>query len=194
MTKARTQQRRVSNQLRIIGGKWRGRKLTFPDVDGLRPSGDRLREMLFNWVNFELPGSYCLDLFAGSGALGLEALSRGAAHATLVELNDNAARHLKQHCQTLSADNAIVVHNSALKWLDQSANQKFDLVFLDPPFSQPLLEPACELLEQRQWLTENALIYVETPLHQAPKLPDNWQLIKEKHSGQVTCRLYQRSV
>ena len=187
--------RQVTNQLRIIGGKWRGRKLAFPDVEGLRPTGDRVRETLFNWLTAYLPGARCLDLFAGSGALGLEALSRGAGHTTLIERNAAAARSLRGHCQTLAAE-AAVIKNDALHWLEQSSNQTpdshFELVFLDPPFGKGLLEPSCTLLENNGWLAEQAMIYAECAADETPQVPGNWQLHREKFSVQVAYRLYQR--
>ncbi|UTW44547.1 16S rRNA (guanine(966)-N(2))-methyltransferase RsmD [bacterium SCSIO 12696] len=177
------------NQLRIIGGQWRGRKLDFPDVEGLRPSGDRVRETLFNWLSFHLPGARCLDLFAGSGALGLEALSRGAAHTVLVEKNPTAARQLQSHCQTLGAD-AKVLATDALAWLKTSSASPFDVVFLDPPFGKELLESCYQLLTDHGWLTSNALVYVECGANEHNPAPNNWELHREKHSGQVVYRLY----
>ena len=178
------------NQLRIIGGQWRGRKLAFPDVEGLRPSGDRVRETLFNWLNFELPGARCLDLFAGSGALGLEALSRGASCATLVEKNSTAARQLRSHCQTLNA-NAEVVETDAIHWLHTvTPSAPFDVVFLDPPFAKQLLTPCCELLNRHNWLAPDACIYMECGIDESPVVPSQWQLHREKRSGQVSYRLY----
>ncbi|MDM3870861.1 16S rRNA (guanine(966)-N(2))-methyltransferase RsmD [Porticoccus sp. W117] len=179
------------NQLRIIGGQWRGRKLSFPDLEGLRPTGDRVRETLFNWLSFELPGAHCLDLFAGSGALGLEALSRGAAHTVLVEKNPSAARQLKNHCQVLDAS-ADVEEADALCWL-QSNNKTFDVVFLDPPFGKGLLEPCCALLAEQNRLKPDALIYMECAIEESPMVPAQWQLHREKQSGQVNYRLYRCS-
>ena len=189
---AKTATHKTTNQLRIIGGKWRGRKLDFPDAEGLRPTGDRVRETLFNWLSAFLPGAHCLDLFAGSGALGLEALSRGAGHTTLIERNAIAARNLRGHCQTLAAD-ASVIESNALNWLEQNTGDRFELVFLDPPFGKNLLEPSCSLLENNGWLTEQAMIYVECAANETPPVPANWQLYREKLSGQVAYRLYQRA-
>ncbi|MCV6603732.1 MAG: 16S rRNA (guanine(966)-N(2))-methyltransferase RsmD [Porticoccaceae bacterium] len=188
--KSSLQRRQAPNQLRIIGGQWRGRKLTFPDVEGLRPSGDRVRETLFNWLNFELPGARCLDLFSGSGALGLEALSRGASHAVLVEKNPAAARQLQVHCQTLNAA-ADVQQTDALQWLQSTSTRApFNVVFLDPPFGRQLLNPCCELLTQHQWLAQNAYVYMECGIDESPAIPNHWTLHREKHSGQVSYRLY----
>lgn len=180
-----------SNQLRIIGGQWRSRKLAFPSVDGLRPTGDRIRETLFNWLNFSLPGARCLDLFAGSGALALEALSRGAGHTVMIERHPAAARQLRVNCTSLQAD-AEVIEADTLQWLQDRATEAFDLVFLDPPFDAELQEPVSQQLEAGGWLTDNAHIYIESPSSQSIAIPDNWQLLKEKIAGQVAYRLYQR--
>lgn len=181
-------------KLRIIGGRWRGRVLPFPEVGGLRPTGNRIRETLFNWLLPVLPGSRCLDLFAGSGALGLEALSRGAAHATLVEQHPAAAQQLRDNLLTLEgAEAAQVVHADGPAWLlGQAPAQKFDVVFLDPPFAANLWRPAALALEQGSWLTEQALIYVECPSPCQVSLPNNWQVYRHKRAGQVQYYLYQR--
>ncbi len=178
--------------LRIVGGRWRGRKLAVPDVEGLRPTGDRMRETLFNWLNAVLPGASCLDLFAGSGALGLEAISRGANSVVLVEKNRRAADSLRHHCQVLEAGNANVIEADARFWLDTTNHAPFDIVFLDPPFSESLLEPVCQQLELGNLLSDNALIYIETPASNAPVVPSRWQQIKQKVAGQVAFLLYRR--
>jgi 16S rRNA (guanine966-N2)-methyltransferase len=179
------------NFLRIIGGKWRGRKLAFPSIDGLRPTGDRIRETLFNWLTAELPGSHCLDLFAGSGALGLEALSRGASRVTLLEKDRNAAHQLQQHLITLESTDGEVIHSDSLTWLKQPASP-VDIVFIDPPFQADLWQSVCEALESGDWLKSGSAIYIETPKDKPFSAPHNWQLHREKHSGQVSYRLYFR--
>lgn len=183
------------NSLRIIGGEWRGRKLSFLAEPGLRPTPDRVRETLFNWLQGRVEGAHCLDLFTGSGALGLEALSRGAAQATLLDNNTLAIRQLQQHLQVLNAgERAQLIQADALKWLrQQSADARFDLVFLDPPFHQNLLEKCCEDLEKTEIIQPNSLIYIEaeTTLKPLP-VPQHWQCLKQKNSGQVASYLYQR--
>ncbi|BFM13877.1 16S rRNA (guanine(966)-N(2))-methyltransferase RsmD [Maricurvus nonylphenolicus] len=179
------------NFLRIIGGKWRGRKLAFPSIDGLRPTGDRIRETLFNWLTAELPGSQCLDLFAGSGALGLEALSRGAGQVTLLEKDSSAANQLRQHLTTLEASDGQVINSDSLTWLKQPASP-VDIVFIDPPFQADLWQSVCEALENGGWLKAGSAIYIETPKDTLFSAPTNWQLHREKHSGQVSYRLYFR--
>ena len=182
-------------QVRIIGGQWRGRKLHFNEVAGLRPTGDRIRETLFNWLAPWIDGARCLDLFAGSGALGIEALSRGAAEVTLIEKHPQAAENLRGNCVQLRADDAKVIQADTLVWLASSSpDQPFDIVFLDPPFSTDLLQPCCELLQKPGLLAASSLIYLETDRAQPPPaMPPSWELLREKTAGQVSYRLYRVS-
>ncbi|MBN3063285.1 16S rRNA (guanine(966)-N(2))-methyltransferase [Pectobacterium aquaticum] len=182
----------AAGQIRIIGGQWRGRKLPVPDSPGLRPTTDRVRETLFNWLAPVIQQSRCLDCFAGSGALGLEALSRYAAHATLLEMERAVAQQLTQNLALLRAENAEVVNTDALSWLAKLGTP-FDVVFLDPPFRKELLNNTLALLEQQGWLAPDAWIYVETEAENAQlTIPENWQLHREKIAGQVAYRLYIR--
>lgn len=178
-------------QIRIIAGTHRGRRLPVLLADGLRPTTDRVKETVFNWLMPYLPEAKCLDCFAGSGGLGFEALSRGAKKVTMVELHKPAAQQLKANGKTLKADNLTVANTDALSFLT-TATEQFDLVFLDPPFRQNLIEKSANLLNQG-WLAEQALIYVEmeSELSEQTLLPSNWQLLKEKTAGQVSYRLYQ---
>ncbi|MFP1863461.1 16S rRNA (guanine(966)-N(2))-methyltransferase [Lonsdalea quercina] len=179
-------------QIRIIGGQWRGRKLPVPHSPGLRPTTDRVRETLFNWLAPVIQQARCLDCFAGSGALALEALSRYAAHATLLEAERGIARQLSQNLSLLRAENASVIHTDALQWLAQPG-EAFDVVFLDPPFRQGLLDNTVNLLEKQGWLADDAWIYIETEAeNRTLNLPANWQLHREKVAGQVAYRLYAR--
>jgi 16S rRNA (guanine966-N2)-methyltransferase len=188
-----TPSRKGSNQLRIIGGLWRGRKLSFPDVDGLRPTGDRIRETLFNWLAPDIQGAHCLDLFAGSGALGLEALSRGAGSSLLLEKNTAAAQQLKANLQLLQAHNGRVEQVDSLQWLkQQQPPHPFDVVFIDPPFALNLWAPIAAALEAHHWLSDAAVIYLEAPRDAQLQLPANWQLHRDKQAGQVSFRLYHR--
>ncbi|WP_299202812.1 16S rRNA (guanine(966)-N(2))-methyltransferase RsmD [uncultured Amphritea sp.] len=186
-----------NQQLRIIGGEWRGRKLNFPEVEGLRPTPDRVRETLFNWLALYIPGGRCLDLFSGSGALGFEALSRGAAHVTMIDNSSMVIRQLRQNIQDLKTQSAELITGSALDWLEKRSSDlevQFDVVFIDPPFRQELAEQCCLLLEQKSMLADNAMIYLETEKELTnPMVPDNWELYREKTAGQVTYRLYQRA-
>jgi len=178
-----------THKLRIIGGRWRSRSLAFPAVEGLRPTGDRIRETLFNWLMPELPGSRCLDLFAGSGILGFEALSRGAEHCTLVELNPAALRQLEANAAMLGATDAHIVASNALEYLKSRPAEAFDLVFIDPPFAADLWLPVMELLTGG-WLRSGALVYVEIPHETVLPLSAAWQLHRQKRAGQVSYSLY----
>jgi 16S rRNA (guanine966-N2)-methyltransferase len=170
--------------LRIIGGAWRGRKLRFPASAAIRPTPDRVRETLFNWLGSHTQAARCLDLFAGSGALGLEALSRGAAHVTFVEQDEVAARELRARLAEWQAGDAVVRRMDALRYL-MGAPAAFDLVFLDPPFASELLSRAAQRLEAG-WLAPGALIYVECPSRAAlPGMPASWQPLKAKQAGEV---------
>ncbi|MGV6827577.1 MAG: 16S rRNA (guanine(966)-N(2))-methyltransferase RsmD [bacterium] len=184
----------ASNTLRIIGGEHRGRKLRFPDARGLRPTADRVRETLFNWLQFDIRGAACLDLFAGSGALGFEALSRGAAYVLMVEQARDVARQLQVHRETLGFDQQLdIVQQDAVKLLQGEHKRKFDIVFVDPPFADRLLPEVCELLEQQDWLAEEAWIYIEQDSsHDWPSLPESWCEHRAGQAGQAAFRLMQR--
>lgn len=181
-------------QLRIIAGQWRSRQFGFPMAHGLRPTPNRVRETLFNWLAPYVEAAKVLDLFAGSGALFLEALSRGAGSALALDLNPAAVNSLRGHLSTLRCDNGQVLQSDAIAYLQGQPAAPFDLVFLDPPFSQDLLLPACELLEQRGWLADDAWVYTES--EQPPSslaMPGNWRLHREQKAGQVHYALWQRS-
>jgi len=193
MNQGRKQQHKkaASGSIRIIAGKHRGRKLPVLMADGLRPTTDRVKETVFNWLMPYIHDANCLDCFAGAGSLGFEALSRGAAYVQLVELNKAAAKQLSTNKQLLNADNVLVSNTNVLDFLKTQAPQSFDLIFIDPPFRQNLVTQICELLEN-SWLAEQALIYVEMEAEGEQKIPNNWQLLKEKIAGQVAYRLFQR--
>lgn len=179
-----------SNQIRIIGGAYRGRKLKFPSIDGLRPTSDRVRETLFNWLQPVLAGASCLDLFAGSGALGLEAASRGAERVVMLDKSPRVATQITENISLLGAQGVEVNCSDALQWLTGSG-QRFDVVFLDPPFAQDLLQPCCRLLDQGGWLGPNAKIYLESNEEKAlPQLPPNWSPLRRKKAGQVCYYLF----
>lgn len=181
----------ASGSIRIIAGKHRGRKLPVLMAEGLRPTTDRVKETVFNWLMPYIPDAICLDCFAGAGSLGFEALSRGAARVNLVELNKAAAKQLLVNKQRLSAENIVISNTCVLDFLKNQAVQAFDLVFIDPPFRQNLVTQTCELLNNG-WLAEQALIYVEMEAETSQQIPSNWQLLKEKIAGQVAYRLYQK--
>jgi 16S rRNA (guanine966-N2)-methyltransferase len=178
-------------ELRIIGGTWRSRRLSFPASEGLRPTPDRVRETVFNWLTPHLPGAACLDLFAGSGAFGFEALSRGAARVVLVEKRLEVVAALRHNREQLKADQADIVHADAAEYLRGPA-AAFDIVFIDPPYASGLLGPCIELLNTRGWLKPDASIYLEAPHGIEPPLPETWQLVRSKTAGQVGYHLARR--
>lgn len=181
------------NQLRIIGGQWRSRRLPFPSIAGLRPTADAVRETVFNWLQPYIRGARCLDLFAGSGALGLEAVSRGARQAVLVERSRTVAAALLANVDRLRASAAVqVVHADAQRFL-AGQGEPFDVVFLDPPFkSAGLIEPVCRRLDAAGWLANGALIYLETDSHRAMGgLPGGWRALRGGVAGTVSYRLLQ---
>lgn len=183
------------NQLRIIAGLWRGRNISLIDQAGLRPSPNRVRETLFNWLQNDIVSANCLDLFAGSGALSFEAASRGANEVSCVEISKEAAVSIKDNIALLQADNITLVQQDAFKFLSSGElKQKYDLVFLDPPFDLNYLEDCCDLLEKNSCLAESALIYLESDQElEKYTLPKNWTLKKQKKAGQVYYGLCQRS-
>lgn len=191
------QQSNKRGKCRIIAGKWRGRIIKFDDADGLRPTTDRIRETVFNWLQVYLPNSHCLDCFAGSGVLGFEAVSRGADEVILLEQNEQTVNNLKENASMLAADEqqVVVEHRDALSWLASAKSDKnlasyFDMVFLDPPFHTDLLNESCTLLDDSGCLAKDAIIYVEHELDANVEIPESWICLKEKSSGQVTYKLF----
>ncbi len=180
----------VTGSIRIIAGKHRGRKLPVLMAEGLRPTTDRIKETVFNWLMPYIQDANCLDCFAGAGSLGFEAVSRGAAKVTLIELNNSAAKQLQVNKQLLNADNALVANTNSLDFLKSSAKEHYNLVFIDPPFREGLVTQTADLLNNG-WLANQALIYVEMEIHSNQQLPSNWQLLKEKVAGQVAYQLFQ---
>ena len=177
--------RKSLNQLRIIGGSHRGRKIEFPTLPGLRPTGDRIRETLFNWLQPVIQGARCLDLFAGSGALGMEAASRGAREVVMIDSASQVIRQLQQHQASLGLRQVKAVRADAISWLDDDP-QPFDIVFIDPPFSADLLPLVCGKLQANGWLAEGSRIYLEDDARRSfSHLPVGWELLKEKQAGQV---------
>jgi len=187
--KKQASKKKSLGNIRIIAGKYRGRKLPVLMADGLRPTTDRVKETVFNWLMPYIQNSRCLDCFSGSGGLGFEALSRGASHVTLVELNKSAAQQLQMNKQLLNADNINIINSNVLTYLEQ-VDQPFDIVFIDPPFRKQLVELVAQCLNQG-WLSKQALVYVEMESEGNQELPATWQLLKEKTAGQVSYCLYQ---
>ncbi len=190
-TNNRSTQHPDQGELRIIGGKWRSRKLTFPAIQGLRPTPSRIRETLFNWLAADLPGSHCLDLFAGSGALGFEALSRGADRVTMIEKNRDITNALQQNKRVLDANGLSILNQDAMGGIAKlDPMNTFDILFCDPPFNQHLMEPLIQAIENSTVLSEAAKLYIETEKSLTSlEFPANWSLLKEKTAGDVRYRL-----
>jgi 16S rRNA (guanine966-N2)-methyltransferase len=177
---------RARNSVRIIAGIWRGRRVNFPDIPGLRPTPDRVRETLFNWLQHSIADTRCLDLFAGSGALGLEALSRGAIEAVFVEQDPAAARALQEQLVRLGAESkGRILQMGAARYL-RTAAQAFDIAFLDPPFGTNALAEYVPMLDAANWIKPGGLCYLENERAAgAPALPPHWELLKSKSAGEV---------
>ena len=192
MSERKQKQNQKRGQCRIIAGKWRGRKISFDDAEGLRPTTDRIRETVFNWLQPHLAQSHCLDCFAGSGVLGFEALSRGAESVVFLEQNKKTVNNLKKNIDVLDTVNVELHCVDTLQWLNSSQNKKiFDVVFLDPPFATDLLAEAFKLLDQSGCLAEEAIIYLEHNIESKVDLPDNLHCLRQKQAGQVAYKLLQ---
>lgn len=185
--------RKMKNKVKIIGGEWRSRHISFIDSPGLRPTPSRVRETLFNWLQYDIQGRRCLDLYAGSGALSFEAASRGAKSVVQVEENPLVCRQLHENSQALKAAQIRIVQSDVFRFLAGNS-EPFDVVFIDPPFGKGLALQTCQWLEDKGWLNANAKIYVEVEQQLALEgLPENWQLLKHKAAGEVGYYLYQRN-
>jgi 16S rRNA (guanine966-N2)-methyltransferase len=176
--------------VRIIGGTLRGSKLPVPAVPGLRPTADRVRETLFNWLQGEIAGARAIDLFAGTGALGFEAASRGAAHVQMLERDPRVAQGLRESAQRLHADAVQVEAADALAWLARPPTAAFDLAFVDPPFAAGLWSECAQRLDP--WLAPGAWVYVEAPADARPALPAGWQEHRRGTTREVAYALYRR--
>jgi 16S rRNA (guanine966-N2)-methyltransferase len=183
----------VRNRLRVVGGEWRSRKISFANVEGLRPTPDRVRETLFNWLQFSIAGSRCLDLFAGSGILGIEAASRGAASVLLVENNDHACAAIAETIKTLAADRVELRQGDAIRFLATAPNEAYDIVFVDPPFRLGLVSAAVDRLEAGAWVVSGSKIYIEMEA-ESPlvTIPSSWQRLKFGTAGDVAFYLCEK--
>jgi 16S rRNA (guanine966-N2)-methyltransferase len=181
-----------AGKVRIIGGKWRGKKI--PIVGNqIRPTPDRVRETLFNWLNMSIPQSRCLDLFAGTGVLGLEALSRGASWVTFVEADMRSAQALKNISQDLFAEQSVVQHTQAMQFLKSPPSAPFDIIFLDPPYASDLLTQALSLLLTTGWCHSRTIIFFEHGKETALSLSPPWQKSKQQAAGEVCYGLITQS-
>ncbi|MGL5291448.1 MAG: 16S rRNA (guanine(966)-N(2))-methyltransferase RsmD [Vibrionaceae bacterium] len=181
--------------IRIIAGQWRGRKLPVQNVAGLRPTTDRIKETVFNWLQADIYGARCLDLFAGSGSLGFEALSRQAAQVTFLEKDAKAHAQLAININALKTQQAALHLTDSLHFLAKknTTQAPFDLIFIDPPFHLDLIKQVIEKIEENGWLAPDGLIYIESELSLCDlNIPDDWRLLKQKQAGQVLFRLYQK--
>ena len=180
--------------VRIIAGEWRGRRLQVLDLEGLRPTPDRIRETLFNWLSPHIAGAYCLDLFAGSGVLGFEALSRGAAYVEMVDQSAPLIKLLQEELAEFRAQKALIYRATVPTQL-RAPKRPFDIVFLDPPYQANLLLPCCHYLETHGFLAPTAYIYLEAQeAIEDNELPSNWRLIKKAKAGQVAYHLAKREL
>ncbi|MGH8508653.1 MAG: 16S rRNA (guanine(966)-N(2))-methyltransferase RsmD [Gammaproteobacteria bacterium] len=175
---------KAPGSVRIIGGQWRRTRLPVLDVPTLRPSGDRVRETLFNWLQPLIAGSRCLDLFAGTGVLGFEAASRGAREVTMVEQDHKVIKALTQAVRRLSAQAITIVNQDVLTYLD-GLGRPFDIVFIDPPFAHGLWEPCMLKLQAGAWLQPSAHVFLETPRGITLSLPARWQVERSGRAGNV---------
>jgi 16S rRNA (guanine966-N2)-methyltransferase len=187
----KTSLRRGSQQLRIIGGDWRSRRIQFADAPGLRPTMDKVRETVFNWLQWDIEGKLILDCFAGSGALGYEALSRGAKEVTFLEFNARAVRCIRESLAEFNASNAQVHQTDAIAWLAQySRLEQFDVIFLDPPFGRDLLKPAVEIIARQA--QSGCLVYVEVETSaDLTCIPANWLEIKRKDAKEFSFMVFE---
>lgn len=190
LARSRQRSQQATGRVRIIGGDWRGRRLSVPALTGLRPTPDRVRETLFNWLQMTLPGSDCLDAFAGSGALGFEAASRGARQVTLIERDPPQARLLQEQALVFAAGNIEIHAADAISWLQQT-QARFDFIFLDPPFAGDLLDAALSVIADRAILRTDGLVYVEQS--RGATLADGWLLHRQTRAGQVEARLLKQA-
>lgn len=182
-----------NREVRIIAGQWRGRRLAFHESEGLRPTGDRVRETVFNWLQGVIEGADCLDLFAGSGALAFEAASRGAARVVLVEKGHLVLRQLQSQIALFNAASLVLWQGGALDYLAQH-NHAFDIIFLDPPFQGPLLQQTLDNLIQGGHVKPHGYCYVEYPRRQPPRPPEGWVYFRQKQTGDMGFGLIRRDV
>ena len=184
-----------NNQLRVIGGEWRSRKITFPAIEALRPTPDRVRETVFNWLRWDVEGANCLDLFAGSGILGVEAASRGAKDVVLVDYDADVCRAIMTNLNALGARQVKLLQMNVMHYLANRLPRVFDLIFLDPPFRRGLIVPCIDRIEKNGWVTDGSKIYIETESELTfENIPPDWNLLKSKKFGSVGSHLFEKII
>ncbi len=185
----------LPNRVRVIAGRWRGRRIHFPELQAVRPTPDRVRETAFNWLQAEIAGACCLDLFAGTGIWGFEALSRGAESVICVEHDTSAIAAIRRNAAILGAGGLEIVHDDAIAFLSHARLQSIDIAFLDPPYDAQIIKQVCQVLDQRAWLASRALIYIERRAKDpVVPVPGHWQCLRSKRAGRVDYRLYRKTI
>ncbi|AEO08395.1 16S rRNA m2G966 methyltransferase [Buchnera aphidicola str. Ak (Acyrthosiphon kondoi)] len=178
-----------NGKIYIISGKLKGRKISFNNIPNLRPTTNQIRETLFEWLSKYIKNSRCLDCFAGSGALGIEAISRYAAFSTLLEIEKKTFLNLKKNIKNLNISNIEIIRTDAIYWL-QKTGKPYDIIFIDPPYYQGLIKKTINLLESKKWIKKNSFIYIEQEKKQPLIIPKNWILYKKKVTNKIQCYLY----
>lgn len=184
---------RYKSGVRVIGGRWKGSSIAVPAIAGLRPTPDRVRETLFNWLQPHIAGASCLDLFAGSGVLSIEALSRGAARAVALDCQRKSVDGILAAGARLGARGLEVRLARAENYLERAAADRFDIVFMDPPFELGIRPTIARQLEEHRWLTPDALVYVEAPSNEQVVTPENWKELRHRQAGKVAYTLFRRT-
>ncbi|BAP58478.1 16S rRNA (guanine(966)-N(2))-methyltransferase RsmD [Candidatus Tachikawaea gelatinosa] len=184
-------------KIRIIGGKWKNKKISVINNQELRPTSNRMRETLFNWLMPYIDKAFCLDCYAGTGALGLEAISRNAQHVTFLELQEKIFKILIENIKEIKAEKYIIANKTdTIYWLSNKSNYRYDIIFIDPPFLKNLLKKTIDFLEKNHWLSDKAIIYIESKKEKINEynfnIPKNWLLQHKKSMGNVTCFLYEK--
>ncbi|ACL29855.1 16S rRNA (guanine(966)-N(2))-methyltransferase RsmD [Buchnera aphidicola str. APS (Acyrthosiphon pisum)] len=181
---------RKNSKIYIISGNLKGRKISFKNIPNLRPTTNQIRETLFEWLSKYIKNSRCLDCFAGSGVLGIEAISRYAAFSTLLEIEKKTFLTLKKNIKELNIYNVEIIRTNTLHWLKKTRNKPYDIIFIDPPYHQGLVKKTINLLENKKWIKKNSFIYIEQEKKQSIIVPKNWTLYKKKITNQIQCYLY----
>ncbi|QCI22493.1 16S rRNA (guanine(966)-N(2))-methyltransferase RsmD [Buchnera aphidicola] len=178
-----------NGKIYIISGKLKGRKISFNNISNLRPTTNQIRETLFEWLSKYIKNSRCLDCFAGSGALGIEAISRYATCATFLEIEKKTFFNLKKNIKALKICNAEIIRTNTFDWLKKS-RKPYDIIFIDPPYYKDLVKKTIDLLENKKWIKKNSFIYIEQEKQKSLTLPNNWVLYKKKITNKIQCYLY----